>query len=40
MPRGLEDMPQPEDFGGFYFFAGRDMPTVAQTIALSAKNRQ
>jgi hypothetical protein len=33
-------MPQPADFGRFFFCAGRDMPTVSQTIALSAKNHQ
>jgi hypothetical protein len=36
----LPDTPQPEDFGGFCVCAGRDMTTVAQTIARSAKNRQ
>jgi hypothetical protein len=33
------DMPQPADFG-IFFCASRDMPTVAQTVARSAKNRQ
>jgi hypothetical protein len=33
-------MPQPADFGGFFFCAVRDMPTVAQPIARSGKNRQ
>jgi hypothetical protein len=27
-------------FWRFFFCAGRDMPTVAQTVARSAKNRQ
>jgi hypothetical protein len=35
----LPDMPQPADFGVF-FCAGRDMPTVATTVAQSTKNRQ
>jgi hypothetical protein len=33
-------MPQPADFGKFFFCAGRDMPMVTQTVAQSAKNRQ
>jgi hypothetical protein len=34
-------MPQPADFGRIFFFcASRDLPTVAQTIAQSAKNCQ
>jgi hypothetical protein len=36
----LPDLPQLADFGGFFFWAGRDMPTVAQTVTRSAKNRQ
>jgi hypothetical protein len=33
-------MSQPAKFGGFFFYAGRDMPMVTQTIARNAKNRQ
>jgi hypothetical protein len=36
----MPNMPQLADFGGFFFCDGRYMPTVAQTIAGSAKNRQ
>jgi hypothetical protein len=36
----FRDMPQPAEFGGFFFCAIRDMPTVAQTVARIAKNRQ
>jgi hypothetical protein len=36
----LPDMPHPAYFVGFFFCAGRDMPTAAQTIARSARNRQ
>jgi hypothetical protein len=36
----LPNMPQLADFGGFFSLPGANMPTVAQPIARSAKNRQ
>jgi hypothetical protein len=39
-PRGFARYATASRFWRVFFCAGRDMPTVAQTVARSAKNRQ